>query len=272
MKKSLFQLKTLVIVLPVVISISTAAYLTVALNKQNAVIDDLIIVADKSRPIVTSRSDLENQFDRYIRKVGLKLSPDNASRPGVRTGQKNSTDYAPSTDDERIYGNPDAQFYLIEYSDFECSYCKEHFPQLLDLVDSSSGNIALVFKHVPVTSQASQVAAIATECAAEQAGNPGFFKMARAVFSNTQADGRGLTIPLDTLAKQNGLDDKRLIECINSVRPAGKIAADLHEAVGLNIQKTPTTIVVHGEKSAIVQGMVNGTGLMQMMAQLASEG
>jgi protein-disulfide isomerase len=38
----------------------------------------------------------------------------------------------------------------------------------MDLVDSSQGNIAMVFKHVPVHGQASRTEALAAECAVEQ--------------------------------------------------------------------------------------------------------
>ncbi|MDH8244436.1 hypothetical protein QIG89_27705, partial [Klebsiella pneumoniae] len=72
--------------------------------------------------------------------------------------------------------------------------------------------------------------------------------------------------------ERNGFDGKRLIECVNAARPAKKNGADVREAAGLNIQQTPSTIVVQGERSALVQGMVNGTGIMQMMAQLVDGG
>ena len=77
---------------------------------------------------------------------------------------------------------------------------------------------------------------------------------------------------LTQIAREAGLDANRLLECINAARPSSKIADDVHEAGQLGIQKTPTNIVVYGDKSAIVQGAVDGAGLMQMMAQLAGSG
>lgn len=269
-----FSLKSKAIfVIPLAILIGTASYIGYSLHKQGKVLDDVAFMVQNNRPLVTDREQLNELFSKYISAGGLdvpRVTPNQAA--SSRSVEKNTKDYIPSPSDERIYGNPNAQFYIIEYSDFECPYCKEHFPQLLDLVDSSSGNIALVFKHVPVHGQASQVESLAAECATEQNGNPGFYKLARAIFENTQSDGRGLTTPLDVLATRNGFDGKRLIECVNAARPAQKIGADVREAAGLNIQQTPSTIVVHGDRSALVQGMVNGTGIMQMMAQLVDGG
>lgn len=259
---------------PLVILMGTASYVVYNVNKQGKVLDDIAFMVQKNQPIVSNREQLNTLFDQYINAGGLNVAQASKSKPAGKAGlsAKNSRDYVPSPTDERIYGNPDAPFFLIEYSDFECPYCKEHFPQILDLVDSSSGNIALVFKHVPVHGQASQVEAMAAECAAEQSGNPGFYKMARAIFENTQSDGRGLTTPLDVLASRNGFDGKRLLDCINEARPKQKIGADVREAAGMNIQQTPSTIVVYGERSALVQGMVNGTGIMKMMSQLVDGG
>ena len=257
--------------LPLATLVTTSAYITLTLHQQELTLQQLALAADQLNPVVSSRAELATEFDRYIHAAGLKIGKLSSSLPsaGYSTGAKSSKSYVPSTDSERVYGNPDAQFYVIEYSDFECAYCKEHFPQMLDLVDSSSGNIAMVFKHVPVHGQASRTESLASECAAEQGGNPAFYKMARSIFRYTQSDGRGLSVPIDKLADENGVDGKRLIECINSERPSAKIAEDVREASRLNIQQTPTNIVVYGDKSAMVQGSVNGTGLMQMMAQLA---
>lgn len=259
------------VVAPLLILLGSATYIGYNINNQNRILNDAAFVIQNSQPVVVSRADLENRFNEYISASGLKVDDQNRQEL-TNTNSSSNKDFSPSGNTDRIYGNPNAQFYIIEYSDFECPYCKEHFPQLLDLVDSSSGNIALVFKHVPVHGQASQVESMAAECAVEQNGNPGFYKLARAIFKNTQSNGNGLTVPLDVLAERNGLDGKRLLDCVNSGRPSKKIGDDVHEAAGLQIQQTPSTIVVHGDNSAMVQGMVNGTGIMQMMAQLVGGG
>lgn len=267
-------LKGVIYGIPLAVMIATSGFAAYTLDKQTRLLNDLAVVADMQRNVISNRGDLEIAFDRYIAASGLKVSTQ-AKAPnivGFSTGEKPSESYVPSTDSERIYGNPDAQFYVIEYSDFECPYCKTHFPQMMDLVDSSSGNIAMVFKHVPVHGQASRTESLAAECAAEQGGNPAFYKMARAIFADTRSDGHGMATPLDKLAENNGLDGQRIIECVNAARPSAKIAEDVKEAARLNIQQTPANIVVYGDKSAMVQGSVNGTGLMQMMAQLAQEG
>ncbi|MBO1915677.1 hypothetical protein J4727_00400 [Providencia rettgeri] len=64
---------------------------------------------------------------------------------------------------------------MIHYSDFECPYCGQGFPELLDFVDSSGGNF--VFKHTLGHGQRSLYLSTLTECAYEQKGNYGFLKL-----------------------------------------------------------------------------------------------
>ena len=270
MKKNI--LNSLIFGIPLMVMVSTAPFFTYQIDRQSQLLNDLAIVAETHKPVVNNKSELLDAFAKYINAAGLKPESQKQSNVGYRTGNKPDTAYAPSTDNERIYGNPDAQFYIIEYSDFECQYCKQHFPIVMDLVDSSQGNIAMVFKHVPVHGQASRTEALAAECAVEQGGNPSFFQLSKALFRYSQSDGHGLSAPLDQIARETGLDPNRLLECINAARPSSKIADDVREAGQLGIQKTPTNIVVYGDKSAIVQGAVDGAGLMQMMAQLAGSG
>ncbi|EYU15104.1 MULTISPECIES: DsbA family protein [Photorhabdus] len=272
--KNTTSLKWVLFGLPFAALAGAASFIAYTLHNQDRLLNDLAVIVDTHKTVVNNRTELEQAFSQYINASGLKVSGLDTSgnaggSMGYRTGHQSETAYTPSTDNERIYGNPDAQFFVLEYSDYECPYCKEHFPQVLDLVDSSSGNIALVFKHIPVHGQASRTEALAAECAAEQGGNPAFFNMSRAIFRYTQSDGRGMSVPLDQVARETGLNDKRLLGCVNAARPSAKIAEDVQEAGRLNIQKTPTNIVTYGDKSAMVQGAVSGTGLMQMMAQLA---
>jgi hypothetical protein len=112
---------------------------TYQIDRQSQLLNDLAIVAETHKPVVNNKSELLDAFAKYINAAGLKPESQKQSNVGYRTGNKPDTAYAPSTDNERIYGNPDAQFYIIEYSDFECQYCKQHFPIVMDLVDSSQG-------------------------------------------------------------------------------------------------------------------------------------
>lgn len=171
---------------------------------------------------------------------------------------------------ERRYGPEKSLFTLVIYSDPECPYCKQYNAVPKGIVDGSGGNVSLVFKHVPLHKEASRIESLATECAGEQGGNTGFFKMLDAVFGNTRGGGGGVTQALPALAAQVGLDANHLRECIDSDRYMPKLAADLQEASSIGIDKTPTTVVRNNRsgKSLVIPGVSTSEVLMQAMASL----
>ncbi len=94
--------------------------------------------------------------------------------------------YKPVDKDDHIRGSVDAKVKFIEYSDFECPFCKRHHPVMQKIVSAYSGNdVAWVYRHLPLVSihPKAQPLAEASECAAELGGNDGFWAFADAVFA-----------------------------------------------------------------------------------------
>ena len=52
--------------------------------------------------------------------------------------------------DRHVYGDPAAPVRVVEYGDFECPYCRAAAPVLRELVDTSGGRVALVWRHFPL--------------------------------------------------------------------------------------------------------------------------
>ena len=81
-------------------------------------------------------------------------------------------------------GSKNARFVLVEYSDFECPFCKRFHPTAQQLLDEYKGEIAWVYRHFPLTSlhAKAQKAAEASECVYEQRGDSAFWKFADLLF------------------------------------------------------------------------------------------
>lgn len=94
-----------------------------------------------------------------------------------------STIRPPSASDHLI-GSPDAPIVLVEYSDFECPYCKMIHPTLAQIVSESNGKIAWAYRNFPLYQIHPQAtpAANAAECIAAQLGNDAFWKFANTIF------------------------------------------------------------------------------------------
>lgn len=172
----------------------------------------------------------------------------------------------------RRYGDVSAQFTLVEYSDFECGFCKEFFQVPKALVDGSRGNISVVFKHVPVHGDASRKQAFAAECAADQGGNDAFFRMADAIFDQTRGNGSGTKFPLAAIADEIGLNGRELSRCIDKGIYFEKVKADFKEAMALSVKVTPTTVVRHNPtgKQVVIVGAVPPADLLKAMSELVA--
>ena len=85
------------------------------------------------------------------------------------------------TASDHIIGSINAQIIIVEYSDFECPYCKAFEPTLKRLVSESNGNIAWVYRHWPIH-QNSFSKLVAAECVAKLKGNDAFWKYSDLLF------------------------------------------------------------------------------------------
>lgn len=155
-----------------------------------------------------------------------------------------------SRERDHIYGNPDASISLIEYSDFECPYCKRFHPTARELVDASDGRINWVYRHFPLAmhNPGAQQQAEASECAAELGGNDAFWAYTNAVYARTSSGGNGFPeAKLVPLAGEIGLDEAGFRECLDSGRHAERVREDLEGGMRAGVNGTPGNILVNNE-------------------------
>ncbi len=87
----------------------------------------------------------------------------------------------PTEEGDHIKGNPNAPIKLIEYSDYDCPFCKKHHSTLTNITEESNGQIAWVFRHWPIHESAVPKI-ITSECVNDIKGNDAFWKFSELVF------------------------------------------------------------------------------------------
>ena len=159
---------------------------------------------------------------------------------------------APSAQ-EHYFGSPTAPLVLIEYSDFQCPFCNLVHPTLKKIVEESNGQIAWVYRHLPLESihPNAKPAAVASECVAELLGNDAFWKFADAVFSNQS---KMSATYYAQLAVQLGANETAFNACVASNKYAAKVDADSQEAQNNGGQGTPYTILYDKKGQVGVSG------------------
>lgn len=155
---------------------------------------------------------------------------------------------------DHIYGNPDALISLIEYSDFECPYCKRFHPTARQIVDTYEGKVNWVYRHFPLNfhNPGAQKEAEASECANELGGNAAFWKYTNRIYERTTSNGKGFPIEnLVPLAEEIGLDREKFQACFNSGRHTARVQEDLTEGSNSGITGTPGNILLHNKTGEV---------------------
>ena len=143
-------------------------------------------------------------------------------------------------------GPADAPVTIVEYSDFECSFCARAYHMFEDqIMKDYAGKVRLVFKNMPSIGIHPWAlgAAIAAECARTQ--NPkAFWKMYDFLFQHQeQINADNLKDQVIGAAKDDGLDAGEFTKCIDAKQPMPRVDADLKEAQSLDIKLTPTFFI-----------------------------
>jgi protein-disulfide isomerase len=140
-------------------------------------------------------------------------------------------------------GSDDAKVTLVEYSDFQCPYCKAFHGTIKQVVEEYGDEIQFVFKQLPLESihPNAMAAALASECANEQGK---FMEYADKLFSTQKewgsVDG---TQKFKSYASQLGLNASEFNTCLDDEKYADKVATDMAEADKFGVTGTPALFI-----------------------------
>lgn len=136
-------------------------------------------------------------------------------------------------------GPDDARVTIIEYSDFQCPFCRRAGPVLEELEKRYPNDVRVVYRHLPLDSlhPRARAGAEASACAAEGGL---FWEYHDLLFEN----GRALEdADLRRYAEEVGLDAEAFEACFTSRRYAAAVEADAREAAEIGISGTPAFVV-----------------------------
>ena len=92
-----------------------------------------------------------------------------------------------SVEDDPVLGDTNAPITIIEFSDYECPFCKRHFDQTLPQLISqyvNSGKVKIVFRDFPLSFHDPMATkeAVAANCAKDQGGDKKYFEFHDEIF------------------------------------------------------------------------------------------
>ncbi len=176
--------------------------------------------------------------------------------PTAVVGQPAAGKIKPVSSSDHIRGNADAKVTLVEYSDFECPFCKSFTPTLSQLMKTYGDKIRLVYRHFPLTFHANaQKEAEASECIAELGGNDAFWKYVDAIFERTTSNGNGFALEkLGPLAAELGVNQTEFQTCLDSNKYEKLVKDQIADGTTGGVSGTPSTFIINskGESQLVV--------------------
>jgi protein-disulfide isomerase len=166
---------------------------------------------------------------------------------------------------DHVFGDAKSPVVLIEYGDFECPYCGEAYPQVKTVTDKYQGQIAFIFRNLPLTTVHPN--ALAAAGAAEAAGLQGkYWQMHNLLYEdqnnwvNDSVDDR--TNAFVGYANQLGLNVSKFKTDLSSDQVTQKINYDIAVFKTLGIDMSTPTFYLNGKQVSqdVAANIISGDG------------
>lgn len=135
-----------------------------------------------------------------------------------------------------VLGNPKGDVAVIEFFDYQCSYCKAIEPKLEKLVKDDA-NVKFIIKEFPILGPVSVVASKAALAAVKQGKYEAYHRAMMAYRGQLKEEN------VFAMAKDVGLDVERLKRDMDAPEVTTQIIDNMNLARALKISLTPGTIV-----------------------------
>jgi len=186
-----------------------------------------------------------------INKISLKSKQKQQLQSAI--SQKAQKILRPVSTDDHIYGSPTAPISIIEFSDFECPYCRKIHPVLKRLVNESKDQVNWVFRHYPLSFHKpnAQLEAEASECIAHLAQNEGFWTFIDALFAQPRRGKQNRDQLINRAAAKVNISPQSLDKCIKTEKFKKRVNMDEKEALEIGLRGTPANILIHHQSKKI---------------------
>ena len=136
-------------------------------------------------------------------------------------------------------GNDKAPITLIEFSDFQCSFCRKFWQTTLPQIEKkyiSTGKVKFVYRHFAILGKPSMAAAQAAECAGEQGK---FWEYHDKLFASAASPLAFTNGRLKGYAKELGLKSQDFNQCLDSGKHLKKVEGETATGGFLGARGTP---------------------------------
>ncbi|MBI2065013.1 MAG: DsbA family protein [Candidatus Yanofskybacteria bacterium] len=166
----------------------------------------------------------------------------------IQQGTQGNVKADVSVDDDPFLGNKNAKVTIIEFSDYQCPFCrtfwKESFGQLKEeYIDT--GKVKLVYRDYPLSFHAMAMPlAQASECADDQGK---YWGMHDKIFAEQEKLGQGtvqFTVQdIKRWASEIGVDKGSFNQCLDSAKYKAEVDKDTADGTAAGVNGTPSFFI-----------------------------
>jgi protein-disulfide isomerase len=186
---------------------------------------------------------------------------------GVAMVFSRSSTQAPTVDRGLIEGNArlvkgptEARVTIVEFSDFQCPYCRELLPYVQQVTEKYPNDVRVVFHHFPLV-QVHPYAQLSAQFAEVAASENKFWEMHDKLFEQqttwaSAPNEQAATDLFISFAENLGIDKQIVTERIQSDSIKQAITQDLALGTQIGVNSTPT-VYVNGQKLSAPQQLMS---------------
>lgn len=180
----------------------------------------------------------------------LAFNPESKSESSLLTTTKLIENGSP------IIGDPDAPITILEWGDYQCTYCYKFHQSTLNTINESfikTGKVKLVFKDYPLNGPDSVLAAEASHCAQDQEK---YWEYHDELYKNWGGERTGWITreSLNQFGNTVNLDMDYFNTCLNEHKYNDKVISMYEFGKEVGIDATPSFLVFNDQKIVKIRG------------------
>lgn len=191
-------------------------------------------------------------IEDYIQEQQNKQA--NAQQDQEKESIEKAKNLKPVSKDDHIRWSVDADITFVEYSDFECPYCKNFHETVKQVMTTYWDKINWVYRHYPLPFhwEIAQKESEASECVASLFWNEKFWEYTDLIYATTKSNWWLEISQLYDIADEISVDRTKLKECVDSWEFKDKVAQDLEEGWKAWVNWTPWNFIIDNKTWDII--------------------
>ena len=187
---------------------------------------ELLAIRKKS---TSEQTELARTRQEYLRQLSERGGMNKADAKKIEV----------SFDPTRLRGNARAPVMIVEFSDFQCPFCRKIQATLKSLLAKYDGKVSLAYRDFPLRGMHGQaeLGAESSRCAREQGK---FWEYHDLLFAAPDRLNRS---GLLALARDLKLDEKQFESCLSSGKYRAEVERDLQDGIRVGVMGTPAIFI-----------------------------